>query len=723
MRRAVGPILALLYLAAAPAGVLAQTKPARSPSRAPPTTSASAVTTLRGRFGVEAAARLLRSPDPDERLRGVERAAATHTSEALALLQRAAGAAVPGAFDPRAPIDGVARTDPRALLAAVRGLAAWADRESARGALAAVVSGPTQSFATRVASLPSDDPAADESTGAARVLLARQEAAIALADSGGPLAVEALMALARSGGPGQNAALDALALHPPVWPVLGGVTLTTPAAIALAIGLGDLRSIDAIEGALRASDPALRAGALAALGAARDTAVLQTARASVRDPDARVRLAAAEALVRLGAPDGPTALEALVADDATARGALRIAQEAQGEGIAKAAAARAAASSDRELRALAVVALGRQASPLAVSALLQLATDPTLGGDAAYALGRSPSPAAASALETLAAAAPTRRLAARAYFVRRFARGERTHRLDSLLEALASSPDARDRAVAVEALVALGEKPLASALRDPDPRVRRGAAMGAGALPRAHAALVAAFAVEADEATRRVLALGFADDGAASGVPTSTLVDRVEAAGADAPLAALALARRGDGRQADFVNGLLASRDPLIRVHVSLGLGGSASQDATGRLAQAYEFEPDAEVRRAIVRALACREASDGSTPPSGRDALEWAAGLDPDRIVRRVAARALSGGSARATEGSVSAEVAWIRLVPAAGASLPGGETAAIVGADGLARPIAFDDDGYALVPGISAGEASLRLAPRLPAYEAAQP
>jgi hypothetical protein len=106
---------------------------------------------------------------------------------------------------------------------------------------------------------------------------------------------------------------------------------------------------------------------------------------------------------------------------------------------------------------------------------------------------------------------------------------------------------------------------------------------------------------------------------------------------------------------------------------------------------------------------------------PSLRETLAWAARLDPDRVVRRLAARELAG--AEVSTRLAATDVAWVRLVPAPGASLPGGSTAALVTADGVARPVAFDDDGYVLVPGVSPGEASLRLAPQLPAYESAQP
>ena len=45
------------------------------------------------------------------------------------------------------------------------------------------------------------------------------------------------------------------------------------------------------------------------------------------------------------------------------------------------------------------------------------------------------------------------------------------------------------------------------------------------------------------------------------------------------------------------------------------------------------------------------------------------------------------------------------------------------LVRADGLAIPIAFDDDGYAIIPGLPPGEARLVLAPRLPSYKAPAP
>ena len=259
---------------------------------------------LRGRFGTDAAARLMRSSDADERLRGVERAAGADTSAALALLERAGRASGPGALDPRLPDEGIARKDPRALLAVVRALAQWTSDGGARAVLDEIVRAPTEAFATRSPGAASRDPAHDEVEGAERVTLARQEAAVALAISGNEMALERLVTASRSGGPGQDAALLALATAPPSDPrTLGGVALTTPPMIALAARVGDLRTLESILGVVKASDPALRSAALAALAAAGDTRAVDVARAALHDDDPRVRVAAAEALTRLATPD------------------------------------------------------------------------------------------------------------------------------------------------------------------------------------------------------------------------------------------------------------------------------------------------------------------------------------------------------------------------------------------------------------------------------------
>ncbi len=679
----------------------------------PPPTAASPVAArpgLRSHFGLDAAKRLLASTDPDERLRGLERAAAFRTPESLTLLEIASAASASGGFDLQAPFEGAARKDPRALLVVVRALASWTDQDGARKALESVLRAGPQAFVTQLAT--SRDPAEQESSGLARVQLAREQAAIALARHGDPAAFETLLALARTNGPSQEPALSALTMFPPPMALFGGVALTTPAMVGLASATGDMRALDAIEGVLAASDPALRAAALAALAVGGDARVVTAARSAVQDHDPRVRVAAADALVRLETADAGPTVEALIGDPATALDGLRLALGVQCPGVTQAIAARAAAASDEVLRSAAVVALGRQTDPLAVEALVPLVRDPRVGGDAAEALSRSPSAAAMTALEKLAASDDGRRIALRAYVVRRVVRGERSALLDATIGRLAASPQAVDRALAVGALVAFGERSLVSGLVDPDARVRRAAAMGALALSPAARARVANAPLPAarDDACERVLAT-LVDDLATDGPSTIELLERARSGGADAFVAATALARRADDELAPDVDALFGSSDPVMRLHVALGLADSRSAEATGRLAAGYAFETDARVRRAIVGALAARTRDAAST--ARQDVLDLASHLDPDAVTREVASRARAGlPPLGPTSGH---EVAWVRLAAAEGATLPQGMTASLLAADDVARPIVFDDDGYALVGGLPSGEVTVRLASRL--------
>jgi hypothetical protein len=395
-----------------------------------------------------------------------------------------------------------------------------------------------------------------------------------------------------------------------------------------------------------------------------------------------------------------------------------------------AAAARAAASADPLLRSAAIATLGRQTAPSAVHALVALAATPLLQGDAIGALARSPSPSALDALQGMAglagaraagttvvsadapaeALAISRRLAARAYFVRRFVRGDRSPPLDALLESLATSLDPRDRAVGMQALIALGERRVDAALLDADARVRRAGAMGALGRWDATTAgrLAARTALEPDETTRRVLALGWTAGTGGDAVPTSVLVARASAGGADAPAAAFALARRSDETLAAAVDGLLRSRDPVLRCQAARGL--------------AFSQAADARVRRAIVSALAVRVAKGAPGAETARDVLDLAARLDPDPVTRSTATSTEDGRSTlpRRAHGAGIREVAWIHLVAAESAAPALDRTAVLTDSAGSALPIAFDDEGYALVPGISPGEARLRLAPDSPSYTA---
>jgi hypothetical protein len=355
-----------------------------------------------------------------------------------------------------------------------------------------------------------------------------------------------------------------------------------------------------------------------------------------------------------------------------------------------------------------------------------MSADPTAGGEAACALARSPNQAAWAAIERLAAQPATRRLALRAYFVRTMIRRERHAPLNALVERLAAGSDATDRALATEIRVASGEVPLESALRDSDPRVRRGAILGAMALPgdrgrAARRAMLARWPAETDAATRVLLAMGLPED--SGGVVSNfALEERIRSGAPDAALAATALMERsGDDVQA-LAASLVRSRDAVIRAHAARGLGASSDPQAVGMLARAYDWEGDAGVRRAILSALASRH--DAAATQPARRTFELAARLDPDRVARWTAQQALSGREWRTEEGERGGgEVAWLQLVPTPGAAPLAGETGLLVLASGQAVPVAFDDDGYALIPGVPPGAARLRLAPRLPAYSALVP
>ena len=220
-----------------------------------------------------------------------------------------------------------------------------------------------------------------------------------------------------------------------------------------------------------------------------------------------------------------------------------------------------------------------------------------------------------------------------------------------------------------------------------------------------------------------MLALGWGSAG--DGVPTSVLTQRAGAGGPDAPIAAFALARRSDEALVPQVDALVHSRDPVLRAQAARGLGLAGAPDAAGRLTQAYAWEADARVRRAIVSALAIRAAQGAPGAEAIREGvLALAARLDPDSVTRWTAeTAAVSSPASMRVDPAGDREVAWIRLVAADGAAPALDRTALLVPSGAVALPIVFDDEGYALVPGVSRGEARLRLAPDPPPYSAPAP
>ena len=98
---------------------------------------------LRKRFGAGMAERLLTSNDDDERLRGIARASADGSPEAIGLL---AGLQ-----------DVTLRVDPRGMIELARALAPYVDQEAARARLLALVGAAAGSGGRR-----GDDPSTDD---------------------------------------------------------------------------------------------------------------------------------------------------------------------------------------------------------------------------------------------------------------------------------------------------------------------------------------------------------------------------------------------------------------------------------------------------------------------------------------------------------------------------------------------------------------------------------
>jgi hypothetical protein len=667
---------------------------------------------LRAHFGADIATRLLASPIAEERIRGLERAGAAGTDEALALLVKESERA------------STSRQSGKAFVVLARSLARYTSEASARTALAAIVDAETPSLAKSSLLASSDEARRDEAAHAARFELGRETAAIALAATGDPKATEALVTIVRRGGAGRTAAFRGLAAHPPATPKsFASVALTTPEMVRLAATIGDLRTLEQIRGMLTVGDATLRAAAITAMADLGDMRAMDAATAAAGvTTEPLLRIAGTTALVRLGARDAATRVATLIGDDATATAGVSLAGRVSDDGVVKALAARIAVTSNADLRTSAITALGRSMQPSAVKALLELMRDPTMRSDATDALSRSPAPGALDAIASMSVTPAVHRLAARAYVVRVLGRSETDKRLDAFVAKLASSTDGADRAVGIAASVSLGRIALAKALTDADPRVRRAAAIASlahGSVDAEANDLLDRLATEKDESTRIVLAVGLLGGDAGARVPTGVLVERCEAGDSDAPLAALALARRGDDAFDAKVTTLLTTGDATMRAHVARGLAASSYKDTVGRLAAVYAFEPDARVRRIVVASLGARkEAADS---PRRLETLALAATLDPDAIVRAIAARAQAGRAVDAVP--MLRGVEWLHVEAPTGATLPKELRAMFVRADGLAVPLVFDDDGYAIVAGTPPGEGRVVLAPRLPAYESPAP
>jgi hypothetical protein len=216
-------------------------------------------------------------------------------------------------------------------------------------------------------------------------------------------------------------------------------------------------------------------------------------------------------------------------------------------------------------------------------------------------------------------------------------------------------------------------------------------------------------------------AMGIAllSDPNAEGLSTETLGRLAEEGGPLAPLAARALPTRDGEAVRSQIKRLLEGTDPVIRAHIAFGLANDPEPDAVSLLVEAYRFEEDASVRRAVIRALSARKEKQRIAT------LTMARDLDPDDGVRALAKAALDGRSLLPPATDPAGTVLWVSLVANAPGELDAisGRAARFVRADGLAVPVVSDPDGVLIIPGMPEGRAGLTLAPEAISGDAPSP
>jgi hypothetical protein len=684
-------------------GVLAQAYAAVPPaSRTAPTAEADTRdnSSLQSHLALAVAERLLASADSDDRVRGVDRLASAGQREAIDRLVRA--------LEPSAPT----WRDVRARIAALRALSPFASRESVRQAL------------TKALSI--------EPGRTALAVFAQETAAMALAASEDPRATEALVAAVREGGSASGAAEHALLAYPPKSLVAFGTARDglAPAVSRLLARLGDVRGVGLLRATLShgvaartstdggadapGEDQNKRARIAAALALAElgDEEQIPVARSWLVNADLELKLAGAEVLARSGAKEADDAVTTVLRVPELRAPAVRLAATMPRAAMLG-ALADAVTGNDATAK-IALAAMGRIGSREAINKLSAFAREPSRALDAAFALARAPGADARSALEGLLREPAQKRLAARAGVVRALVLDDAPSGLSDVLDALLASPDAADRAAAAFGKVALRDEHSAKWVRSDDAVVARAAARAA--LVAGHntaVACVARLATEKDAVTRSALGLALVAAPDRWGqLSTDQLSEWADSDQPIAPLAAVVLGERERDGVESAAQRLLASPDPVVRAHAALGLARSPLADATGRLADALRFEPDDAVRRAIVTALATRKESQRVA------ALESTLRFDPEPRVRELARLAVRGALPSMfgvrCYGSGVCHVAWISLTPSMPSvtALVANRAATLLDASGLSLPVVADPDGAVIVPGISAGSASFRLA-----------
>jgi len=291
--------------------------------------------------------------------------------------------------------------------------------------------------------------------------------------------------------------------------------------------------------------------------------------------------------------------------------------------------------------------------------------------------------------------------------VRSLLLGRHVSGVESALRHVSASRDESDRALFVQGRAILSRSSAPELLERATP-VELRALCRCALLPGISRLLGERLATESSPRAREALAAGLSSLEVAQLVPSDVLLELIEAGGLGAPLAARALAARDSRNLRPKLSALLASEDALLRSHVALGLGHSHDSSALGVLSRAYRFETDANVRLAIVRALAAR------AEPARERTLRLARDLDAAVAVRQAAALALTQAVPAATP--TGSESLWLELDSGQSASVePSGGAvrgALVITQGGLALPAFADPDGVLLLPALPSGPFELRLA-----------
>lgn len=697
---------------------------------------------LKSSMGIPAASELVGSDRTEDRLRGIERLEAIGTLEAVDAL-----------LDAMEQGSSIGR-DPKARLLTVRALSKYVERDGARQFLVRELS----------------DTAGSEGRGAASPLssLSRSTAALALARSGQKKALTALSSAILQGGPAGAAAEAALLAYPPasLQDFLEGKKKIVPQLAAFLGQLGDLRALERLRATMNEGDLGGQAAAALALAKLGDESVLDKVRPWLKRSEPKLQRAAATVLATLKAADAPQAIGVLLAADATRSFGLELAFSAPSPSLARALATVLPTLSPDE-RPKAIAAIGRGGGAEALRQLSQLAKTSEHGLDAAFALALIPGQEASDVLARVlsdAGSGASRRLLVRAALMRALALGDRVDGLLDALNSLAQAKDESDRAVGIFGQAALslrapdellkercsvafraegeGEASLwksapqkgakAAGALDCDAVALHAIAKGMQALPSKQLghfsslmnvlsaeavlghSLSAARAGEILESglpnSKTVAAgsalLAYPDGGP---LPTALLSAWAEQGGPLSPLAARALASRDSEVVRASIKRLLEGSDPVVRAHVAMGLAHDSEADSVSLLVRAYRFEDDAQVRRAIVRALSQK------SEVQRKKTLLLARDLDPDPQVRALARSALLGRSLLAPAVPKDRTAVWITLLPnhAEASNKAFGRTARLIRSDGTALPVVADPDGVLLLPGQSPGEVNLDLGP----------